>query len=217
MVQKDQTKPLIKKIQEKFRYGLIPLILRDYLAKLGIEITPFYWVKEMIPDKIPEFFGIDLNDFEFSFFSLEDIKAICRLKERSFMAEEHLTKMLLKGKKCYGAKYKGEIAGFTWFDLEESCTKFYPTPMKSNEAYLFDMYVLKAFRGKNLAPIMRYKIYNILKKQGRDTCYSVTETFNTPSNNFKKKLNAKNMFLGLYINLFRKYRRRWILKRYLHD
>lgn len=193
---------------------MVPLMLRDYLAEIGIEIMPFYWVKETIPDKIPTYSDADFVDYEFTFFRLEDIKAFSKLPERKFIGEEHMVKMFHKGKKCYGAKYKGEIAAFTWFDLEESYTKFYPTTMKSNEAYLFDMYTLKAFRGKNLAPILRYKIYTILKELGRDTCYSVTECFNTPSKRFKEKLGARNVFLGVYINLFKKYKRRWVLKKY---
>ena len=202
------------KIRNKFRYGLIFLVIRDYLKKLGIDITPFYWMKETIPDKIQVNLEDDLNDYEFSFFGPAEIEAVCKLPEREFTSEEHITKIFNKGKKCYGAKYKGEIAAFTWFDLEECNTKFYPTPMKNNEAYLFDMYVLKAFRGKNLAPILRYKLYAILKELGRDTCYSVTECFNTSSRKFKEKLNAQYVFLGLYINLFKKYKRRWILKKY---
>lgn len=214
MGQQINNSSILKKIRDKFRYGLIFLVIRDYLKKLGIEITPFYWTKETIPDKIQVNLEDDLNNYEFSFFGPEEIKAICNLPERKFFNEEHITKMFNKGKKCYGAKYKGEIAAFTWFDLEESDTRFYPTTMKNNEAYLFDLYVLKAFRGKNLAPVLRYKIYAILKELGRDTCYSATESFNTPSMKFKKKLNAQNVFLGLYINLFRKYKTRWILKKY---
>ena len=205
---------ILKKIRDKFRHGLILLIIRDYVAKLGIEIIPFYWMKETIPDKIQAHLDVDLNGYEFSFFGPEEIETICKLPERKFFHEEHITKVFNQGKKCYGAKYKGEIAAFTWFDLEESWTKCYPVTMKDNEAYLFDMYVLKSFRGKNLAPVLRYKIYAILKELGRDTCYSLTVCFNTPSIKFKEKLGAQFVFLGLYVNLFKKYRKRLVLKRY---
>lgn len=76
------------------------------------------------------------------------------------------------------------------------------------------MYVLKAFRGNNLAPILRYKNYEILKGMGRDTFYSVTEYFNTASLRFKAKLNARVIFLALYVEIFKRYRFRWILRRY---
>ncbi len=214
MAKQVNTPSTFKKIREKFQYGLIFLVIRDYIKKLGIEITPFYWVKETIPDKIQINLEDDVNDYVFSFFGSEEIKTICKLPERKFVDAEHISKVFNQGKKCYGAKCKGEIAAFTWIDFEESSARFYPTPMKNNEAYLFDMYVLKAFRGKNLAAILRYKLYTALKELGRDTCYSVTESFNTPSQKFKEKLNAQNVFLGLYVNLFRKFRKRWILKKY---
>ncbi len=204
---------ILRKARDKFRYGLILLVIRDYLIKLGIEITPFYWMKETIPDKVQTNLDANFNDYEFSYFGLEEIKTICKLPEREF-GEKYMTNIFNKGKKCYGVKCKGEIAAFTWFDLDESFTKFYPTTMKANEAYLFDMYVLKPFRGKYLAPILRYKIYTILKEMGRDTYYSITECFNTPSIKFKEKLNAQYVLMGLYINLFNKYKKRWILKKY---
>lgn len=214
MGQPNEHPSFLKKIRDKLRYKLVLLVIRDYLKKWGIEITPFYWMKEIVPDKMPAYLEADLRDCAFSFFGLEEIEAIGRIPEREYIGEERVIDIYNKGKKCYGVKYCGEIAAFTWFDLEESDSKFYPTPMKKNEAYLFDMYVLKAFRGKNLAPILRYKVCSILKEMGRDTCYSVTESFNTPSLRFKEKLNAQYVLLGLYINLFRKFRGRWVLKRY---
>ncbi|MDP2653357.1 MAG: GNAT family N-acetyltransferase [Candidatus Omnitrophota bacterium] len=209
-----QRPSILGKIRNKFRHGLIFLVMSDYLKKMGIEITPFYWMRETIPDQSPAGMETNFRDFDFSFFGPEDIEAICKHPERKFYHEEHVTKLFKAGKKCYGAKCNGEIAGFTWIDLEESVTKFHPSKMKSNEAYLFDMYVFKSFRGRNLAPILRYKTYAILKELGRDTCYSVTVCYNTPSIKFKQKLNAQFVFLGLYVNLFKKIRKRWVLKRY---
>lgn len=198
----------------KFRYGLVLLSLRDQLIKMGVEITPFYWMKEGISTDYQLPFDAGFDEFEFSFFDADDIEKICELPERAFVSKEHVRKIFAKGTKCYGAKYKGEIAGFTWFDLDECFSRLYKTPMKKNEAYLFDVYVLNAFRGKNLAPLLRYKIYAILRDMGVDSFYSITEAFNTPSIRIKEKLNARFVFLGLYVRLFRKRRKTWILKRY---
>lgn len=201
-------------LRDKFRYGLVLLSLRDALIKLGIEITPFYWMKEGVPDAPDPQFDVASDEYEFSFFDAEDIECICDLPERSFVSREHVRKIYAKGTKCYGAKYNGEIAGFSWFDLDECFSRLYKTPMKSNEAYLFDVYVLNAFRGKNLAPLLRQHIYGILREKGIDSFYSITEAFNTPSIRIKQKLNARFVFLGLYVRLFRKRKKTWILKRY---
>jgi len=205
---------ILKKISEKFRYGLIWLLLRDYLMKVGIEITPFYWMKEAIPENIPAKLDGNSDDYEFSFFGAEEIKIINTLPEREYMGKKIIIEKFHKGKKCYGVKYKGKIAAFTWFDFDEGCGRLYPVKIKDNEVYLFDMYVLKDFRGKNIAPVLRYKSYEVLKEMGREICYSITECFNTPSVKFKEKLNAQFLLMGLHIRLFNKYRKNWILKRY---
>ena len=49
---------------------------------------------------------------------------------------------------------------------------------------------------------------------GRVKCYSYSDLFNTPSIRFKKKLNAKILELGLYVELFKKYHWNWTIKRY---
>ena len=209
-----KNKTALSLLIDKFRYGLVLLSLRDALIKLGIEITPFYWMKEgiSVDYKLPVDAAFD--EYEFSFFDADDIERICDLPERSFVSREHVRKIYAKGTKCYGAKYNGQIAGFSWFDLDECFSRLYKVPMKSNEAYLFDVYVLNEFRGKNLAPLLRYKIYAILRDMGVDSFYSITEAFNTPSIRIKQKLNAKFVFLGLYVRLFRKRKKTWILKWY---
>lgn len=199
---------------DKFRYGLVLMSLRDALVKCGVEITPFYWMNEGISAdyKLPDNAAFD--DYEFSFFDADDIERICDLPERSFVSREHVRKIYVKGTKCYGAKYHGEIAGFTWFDLDECFSRLYKVPMKANEAYLFDVYVLNKFRGNNLALRLRHKIYEILHDRGVDSFYNITEAFNTPSIRVKQKLNSRIVFLGLYVRLFRKRKKTWILKRY---
>jgi hypothetical protein len=71
---------------------------------------------------------------------------------------------------------------------------------------------MKAFRGKNLAPYLRYKSYDILKKMGRSKIYSVSAFFNSSAVRYKEKLNAKNLKLALYIEIFKKIRWRFNLK-----
>ena len=208
---------LAKKIREKIRQGLFFQVLRDRLAKIGINISPFYWMKESLTNLPPPLINGNPADYTFSFFGINDIETINNLPERQAFNKQVFPSLLDKGKKCFGVKFKGEIAAFTWFDLEKSNSHSYPVAMKDNEAYLFDMYVLKNFRGKNIAPALRHKSYSVLKSMGRDTCYSITEYFNTPSFKFKQKLQARVIFKGLYVNLFKKVQKRWVLRRYSQE
>jgi len=109
---------------------------------------------------------------------------------------------LSNGHKCLGIKNNGKIVGFTWcrFDVFD-----YPPskgfPLMKDEAYLYDMYILKDCRGSNLAPLLRYSLYQELAIIGRTVLYSFSIITNKPAIRFKKKLEAKIVTLRLYIKL----------------
>ena len=86
--------------------------------------------------------------------------------------------------------------------------------LKDNEALLVNMYTFQSFRGKNLAPYLRYHSYEFLNKQGRDTFYSISDYFNKSSIKFKEKLKAKPLKLYFHIILFKKYHWDFLLKKY---
>ena len=90
----------------------------------------------------------------------------------------------------------------------------YKFPLKDNEAYLFDAYTLMHFRGKGLAPYIRYQCYKELAKSDRHKLFSISNYFNTPSIKFKNKLNAKFLELRLSVELFRKWSFDLHLKKY---
>jgi len=203
-----------KRVSERIRtQGLFPA-LRDY-SKTWIRIIPFYYIKEVVTSATPAHLTTIPEGFEFSIFNREDVMVISKLEERKdYIYEQYAFECLNHGDTCLGIKHKGEIAAFTWYSLEKCRSWHYPTMMRENEAYLYDMYVLKSFRGHNLAPVLRYKNYEILKGLGRDTFYSITEYSNDASLRFKQKLGAKIVFLGLCIVLRNKHSIHWVLKRY---
>ncbi len=143
----------------------------------------------------------------------EDIRTISTIPGR-FVSGEELFRRLKEGKKCLGVKHHGEVTAFTWYDLDEFNFKGYTFPLKENEAYLFDTYTLISFRGKGIAPYMRYQCYKELANLGRHKLYSITERFNTPAVKFKEKLNAKLLELYVYIELFKKWHFHSRLKKY---
>lgn len=194
--------------------GVVRTVL-DYLPRAGLYIKPFYYMKEMLPTEIPVDLTTFPHGFDFSVFGPVEIEAIGRIAERgNYVPETYVLKNFNKGDTCLGVKHQGEIVAFTWFSLDESRIDLYPVKMKPNEAFLYDMYVLQAFRGRNLAPALRYRSYEILKGMGRDTFYSITEYFNVASLRFKHKLGAKIVFFALFIKFFNRSRCRWVVWRY---
>jgi hypothetical protein len=172
-------------------------------------------MKEVVTSDIPAHLTVIPEGFEFTFFDREDVMTISKLEEgKDYIELRYVIDSFNKGDTCLGIKQKGEIVAFTMFSLEECQAWQYTAKMRKTEAYLHDMYVLKSFRGYNLAPILRYKNYEILKGLGRDTFYSITDCSNKASFRFKQKLGAKVVFLGLCIVFLSKHSIWWVLKRY---
>ena len=86
--------------------------------------------------------------------------------------------------------------------------------LNENEAYLENMYTYEDYRGRSLAPYLRYQAYKLLKSEGKTRFLSVTQYFNKSSRRFKAKLNAEHSELWLHIGLFKKTTWNFRLKKY---
>jgi hypothetical protein len=196
----------IAKIREKLRHGLVMQWLSDRLIRIGLEITPFYWVRESADGGLPD--GLRAEDFrEFSFEELgpDDMEPVLAASSDGFLARGEIQRDIgSPGIKCFALKRFGEIACFTWFNLNECSSYLRPMPLKANEAYLYAMYTMRPYRGRNLAPYLRLKAMKRLNALGKDSFYSISVWFNRPSINFKKKLGATFLELHLRLMFFKK-------------
>jgi len=206
-------KSLAEKIAKGRRYGTLWMSLQRRMYRLGINIVPFYLIRECHHElEIPGLKDI-MEDYQIEFLTPTDMKAIGQ-SEMIRGEEAQFNAWLAKGWKCLGAKHKGEIVAYAWIDLEECHFPGQIFRLKDNEAYLFNMYTAVPFRGKNIAAYLRYETYKALKKMGRDAYYSISEVLNKPSIKFKQKLKAEILKKGLYIELFKKIRFSIPLKTY---
>jgi len=155
----------------------------------------------------------DRQDYWLGFFGPEEIKTLAA-GERRIHSEAQLLSMLEDGKTCLGVKIGGQVAASMWIDLQEVNCNGYRFPLHDDEAYLFDIYTMKSFRGKGVAPYLRHESYKALRKMGRYKYYSFSDSFNAPSLRFKKKLGAKFLLLGLHVKLFNRFGYNWVIKRY---
>ncbi len=208
-------KSFLKRYKKTIRFGLIFQTLRHKLIEHGIEITPYYLMHEGIKNvtTIP---GINGNPDEYSleFLRPEDMKPGAA---DGGLPVEKSNLLLDSGQKCIGLKHSGEVAAYMWINFDEIDFASLKIPLKKNEAYLWEMRTIESFKGKNLAPYLRYKSYEILKEMNRESLYSVSVCFNTPTIKFKKKLNAQKLKLILYIQLFNKFHRSFTLKSYRNN
>ena len=189
-----------KRILNKIRYGLVFQVIRNKLARIGIEFTPYYWFQDGMKDHIMAEIK-ELNSvYSVEFLDVNDMKIIAK-NARGYTEMDFLSR-LKDGKLCLGLKHRDNIVSFMWIYLNE-CT-FEPRKfrLKKDEAYITDMYTMESYRGHNLAPFLAYKNCEILSKIGRFKIYSASEYFNSSAIKYHQKLNAKKLELVLFIRLF---------------
>jgi len=209
-LQKNNKRSVMQKVRIKVRYGMIVQVIRKQILRLGIEISPFYLFREGVEDStIPAFKGLE-PDYISGIFLPEDM-GLMENNGSGYSPEDFLA-FFKEGQKCIGIKHKGKVAAFMWINFSELKYKSFQMQLKSNEAYLWNMFTQEDYRGKNLAPYLRYKSYEMLHEMGKDTLYSISEYFNTPAIKFKRKLNARILKLSLYIRLFKKFEWNFTLK-----
>ena len=202
-----------QRLKHALVYGFAVETVGRRLSRWGFVIRPLYVFKEGLSDREPKDFGLSFREYETTFLTSDDMKVLDRIDGRD-TTELAMRDLIREGSKCLGIKIDGKTAGFTWcrFDIfGHPFTKAFT--LRENEAYLFDMYVLKAYRGMNIAPFLRYRCYEELAKMGRTVLYSYSDVSNASAVRFKRKLGARVISLRLYIRLG-KFRWNWKLKTY---
>ncbi|MCM4170107.1 hypothetical protein DHD32_01345 [Arenibacter sp. TNZ] len=204
----------VKRFWNIIKNGMFLFGLKNRLERIGIVITPYYWVKEEAEECTEPKIKGDVSEFIFRELSLDEMKLISKGIDNFNI--ENLMVNYENSQLCMGLEHNGEIAAYMFIGLKDLDYKGNLFRIKGNEAYLFNMWTFHSFRGRNLAPYLRYKCYQLLNDQGRDTKYSITQYFNKSSIKFKKKLNSKHLKFYLYINLFGKWQKHYLLKSYTY-
>ncbi|MBT8097145.1 MAG: GNAT family N-acetyltransferase [Woeseia sp.] len=142
----------------------------------------------------------------------EDIPRIAACQD--WVTEELLQGRFEKGHLCMMVVRGEELVGHTWVDFEEVHEAYCDYELQSDEAYLFDAFIKREYRGFGLAPYVRKECYEYLARIGRRQYYSISDYFNTPAIRFKKKLHAEIFRLYLYVKIGRYTLGNWVLKDY---
>lgn len=186
----------------------------DYIYRKStsiLEIVPYYLFKESLSEKMDFDLKVNMDGFELCFLTPSDMKTISSSPE--VPEEEHeLLGRLTDGCLCLAMKHDKDIAAYTWCNLRGGLSLI--SPLKDDEAYLFDARTFRAYRGRNIAPYLRHQLYKNLKQMGRTKFFSITSVLNTSAINFKKKLKAKPFKLCVRIKFLNRYEWQIVLKNY---
>ena len=184
--------------------------LVHWLERKGILIAPSYLTLET-GTGIPQ--HKEIKGYTVRFLGPKDVKELAEMPGR-FGSLEEFSRNFKEEKKCIGVQHKGKIVAFTWCNLSKCDSRMLKFDLKQNEAYIFDAFTHPAYRGMGLAPFMRLQLYQLMKKHGRHRFYSITEAFNRSAIKLKHKVGGEFLFLGLYVELFKKFKRVFKLKKY---
>jgi hypothetical protein len=200
---------LIQRASAKIRYykrgvpwhGLILRVSIDAASRLGLRIEPFDLFLEGLGRAQAPLAPSGIEDCHAAFLLPGDMREVASMPGRE-SSEADLRARLESGQRCLGVKHGERIIAFTWCNLH-ACTigEHRLFDLTDDEASLFDAYTVEPFRGRNLAPWMRYRCYEEMAKLGRHRCFSVTIVFNTPALRFKTKLGAEIIGRGVYIEV----------------
>ncbi len=176
------------------------------ISKSFILFVPFYLMKECLDNQnnIDVKPKLSFDSWELVFLGPPDMEKVSKtpgVREDKY----ELQKRLDEGCLCLGLKNGSIIIAHMWCNLSKCDSKLLTFSLNQNEAYLTDARTIEEYRGKNIAPFLRYQFYKHLKALGRTELYSITEYFNKPAMKFKEKLGARPWRLYLYLCFLKKY------------
>lgn len=198
-------------ISKIIKNGLFWHGTRNRLAKIGFDFMPYYWEIGSIDIKPPRIRD-DESQYQLSIFGEKEITFI----QNNVIGISHKDLMndLKNGDTCLGIKNAGEISVYSFIKHQSFSFRGRDFTIKSSEGYVHNTYTFEAFRGRNLAPYLRYQCYEYLKGKGIDKYYSISEYFNKPTLRYKQKLNIKPQKLYLSVILFKRWVFNFTLKSY---
>lgn len=205
--------PFMKRLGDRFKYGLLTQEFLDRLGQLGVRLTPYLIVDES-PGALVEFDG-GISDCVFRSLDASDMHVVANMPNRKRDLAQ--LRSLLDCAECLGAFVGGTLAGYTWsrYDrIGRMQGRIQLHQLNVDEAYLFDMYVDKEFRGLSLAPLLRHRLFQQLTAKGVRRFYSITTYFNRSSRKFKAKLGAQEFELRMAVSLWSFLKADFLLRRY---
>lgn len=200
-----------KIISDTIKNGLFLQGVRHGVAKIGLDIMPYYWVHEEVTSTDEPQLRTD-QSFIFKELNLVDLSDV--ITETDSITEKKIHQSFADGHECVGLTHKDQIAAYMFIELNDFEIKNRKFKLNTNEAYLLNMFTMTNFRGKNLAPYLRHACYRHLEKRHITTKYSVSNYFNKSAIKFKKKLNSKPQKLYVNIELFKSVQWNLVLRSY---
>lgn len=202
----------LKWIYTLTKHGLFLHGVRNNFAKIGIDIMPYYWFTATKERSNPQHIKGESLNLKHSIFDESDINLI---KSTIIGIEDKdLVSDLKNGEICLGLKHNAEIVAYSFIRRQSFYFRKRFFQLGEKDIYIHSTYVFDKFRGKNIAPYLKYQRFGRFEKEGVLNHHSITEYFNKSALRLQKKSNAKAEALYLSIILFKRWTMNFTLKKY---
>ena len=197
----------LKLLRSRAKNGLLLLTFQNMLMRLGIDIDPFVVTQEKIDYCKKPNLKENADLYSFRTLSAKEIENHYLLIGMDPCA---LGALLTSNHIAFGLFYKDQLAAYMMARFQNYEFKSKGFSLEEDEVYMCGAYTYDDFRGKGLAPYLRFKCYEVLSEQGFSKFLSITQYFNRSSLKYKAKLNAKYKTIYLYLEFFHKFN--WLFK-----
>lgn len=192
----------LKSILAIIKNGMFWHGVRNNLARLGLDVMPYYWSKTTIQSVKATVIKANDLDLKLSVFGASEINfiksTIIGIEDKDFLD------YLKNGETCIGLKQQNDIVAFLFLRRHSFYFRKRYFNLGENDSYLHSMYVFEKYRGKNIASYLRCQSFNLLEKENITNFYSISEYFNKSAIKYQRKSNSQPQKLYLSLIIFKK-------------
>jgi GNAT superfamily N-acetyltransferase len=203
--------PLMKRVHESFRYGLVMMDLSQLLSRFfKLDIIPFYLIDET-PRAGHEFMAP--RGCAVAWLSRKELPELAAGPQADYPLAV-MEGFLDAGCSCLVARIEGRLAACLFANPTRCVDKMIDFPLAANEVYVFGVRTFKAYRGYGLAGFLRQELITRMAPEGKSRLISVTKAFNTPALTSVRKIGARPFRLYLFLSPFGLFRKLLLLRDY---
>jgi len=205
----------LERLKGRMRHGLLTQEILDSGGRVGIRLMPYLVVDES-PDLDAGLPPAAANHVVRPL-TADDMPLLASMPGRE--REAHKARERLQFAECLGLFVDGRLVGYTWSRRDRIVHggKVELHRLGPEEAYLFDIYVNREFRGHGLAHVMRQESYRHLAARGIRRFFSISAYFNESTRKFKSRLGARDLELRILFKLRSVAMADFRLRRYVPD
>ncbi|CAN5347271.1 hypothetical protein BH24PSE2_BH24PSE2_11610 [soil metagenome] len=208
---------LIARLRGRLQHGLAVQETLDRLARHGLALYPYLVYCESTDPPAAHREGPE--SLHARLLTERDVPQLVAMRQRPDW-EATIHRRLARGDVGIGAFADDSIVAYTWCEIAHlrgfgrDCIL---RALADDEATLADSYTVPAWRGRGVLLVMRGEVYGTMRAMGKTRLYSVCMYFNRSIRRLKAKVGAHAVELRLSINLYERFKRDVLLKRYTDD